>query len=93
MKFLSVEEMIVKTGQSCRECNAMKKVSTDQDSPIKYYPQEINTGFKGFTIGKSMCKHISGLCYYHLKKKQGLFTEPTILEKIKLETGRALRDG
>lgn len=90
MKFLSVEEMIIKTGQVCKECNAAKKISTDPETPIKFYKQESHDGFRGFTLGRSMCKHPSGLCYYHLKKKQGLFTNPTAFEQIKLSTGKAL---
>jgi hypothetical protein len=92
--YLSVDEAIIKTGQSCKICNQQIKQIPDKEGPVKYYPHhELTHGTKAFSIGYAVVKHPSGLCYYHLKKKQGFIDGLTYFEKVKLETGRALKDG
>jgi hypothetical protein len=93
-KFDSIDEAIIKTGQSCKICNQAIKLTPDKDSPVRFFPHfNLTDGTKAFSIGRGLVKHESGLCYYHLKKKQGLIDGLTEFEKEKLRTGRALRDG
>lgn len=81
-KFLSVEEAHIKSGQTCKLCNQQVKMTKDESKPVGYFKQEPHDGQKSFVISYRISPHDSGLCHFHLKKKQGHFNSDHIYEEI-----------
>lgn len=71
--FQTVEEMINKTGQTCKECIQQKSLVPDFEAPERYILQAPSGGFKSYIIGWPLKYADDGLCYFHRKKKAGLF--------------------
>ena len=90
MRPLSVQEMLAKTGQVCKEClTQQRKFEVDREHPLQFFKQHKSNGAGSFVLAYPPKYSDNGLCYYHDKKKKGLFTKPTELEQIKITTGRA----
>lgn len=72
-KYLSVDEALIKTGQTCKVCNSQIRLVPDKEGAVHYFKHfNLTNGSKAFTIGFSIILEKSGLCYYHRKKKNGL---------------------
>lgn len=54
----------------------------DESKPVGYFKQEVVDGQRGFVISYRIKPHDSGLCHFHLKKKQGHFDSDHIYEEI-----------
>lgn len=85
-EFQSIDEARIKIGKSCRECNQAIRLVPNKEGPVKYFPHhELTHGTKAFTIGYGLDPANDKLCYYHSKKKQGLFDKPTFNEQLKIQ--------
>ena len=84
-KFLSVEEAHIKTGQTCKLCNHQIAMVKDESLPAGFFKQPLQAGLPSYVISKRIKYHESGLCYFHLKKKQQLYNSDPIYEAIKQE--------
>jgi hypothetical protein len=82
-KYLSVEEAHIKSGQTCKVCNHQKKMVKDEDLPAGYFKQPSYGEGKSFVISKRIKYHESGLCSFHLKKRQGLFKTENLYHEVK----------
>jgi hypothetical protein len=81
-KYLSVEEAHIKSEQTCKLCNAQKKMVKDDSLPAGYFKQK-EQGEGSFIISNRIKYHDSGLCSFHLKSKQGLFDTENLYHDIK----------
>ena len=90
-KYLSVEEAHIKTGQTCKLCNAQIKMTKDESIPPGYFKQPPHGDGKSFVISYRIKYHDSGLCHFHLKKKQNLFNSDPRYEAIKQENCARLK--
>jgi hypothetical protein len=92
MKPLTVQDILAKTGQLCKEClTQQRKFEVDREQPLQFFKQSKSNGAGSFVLAYPPKYSTNGLCYYHSKKKDGLFSKPTELEQIKLTTGKALQ--
>jgi hypothetical protein len=82
-KYLSVEEAHIKTGQTCKVCNHQIKMVKDDSLPAGYFKQIKTDEVKSFVISRRIKYHDSGLCNFHLKKKQGLFETDNLYHEMK----------
>ena len=82
-KWISVEEAHIKTGQTCKLCNAQKKMEKDDSLPAGYFKQVGSGEGKSFVISKRIKYAEHGLCHFHWKNKQRLFNSDPIYEAIK----------
>lgn len=82
-RFQTVEEGLVKLGLTCKVCNQPVKQIPDMDATPRYYDQGKDTVGRCFVIAYPTKPHLSGLCYFHQKKKEGLFDRLTFNQIVK----------
>lgn len=93
MTYVSVDDMLQKTGQTCKLCSQQIAHITDESKPVRYFKHfHLVGGSTTFTIGRGITKHSSGLCYYHLKKRNGLFNTDWIYQARQELVAKKLRE-
>ena len=93
MTYVSVDDMLIKTGQTCKLCNQSIAIIPDESKPVKYFKHyHLVGGTVTFTVGRGITKHSSGLCYYHLKKRNGLFATDWVYQARQEMLAKKLRE-
>lgn len=91
MKILTVQESMMQSGQSCKQCNAQRKLEVNREHPLQYFKQPVHQGMKSYVLAYPPKYSDDGLCYYCQKKKNGLFDTEKLYHLIKEEACSRLR--